>query len=52
MIRVTCPGCDKKLTVNDSYAGKVGKCPGCNAKIQHPRRAAAPHVPWPGVRGG
>src|SRR4051812_1589893 len=36
MIRLTCPGCDKKLTVDDSRAGMSGKCPGCRAPIRIP----------------
>jgi hypothetical protein len=41
MIRFSCPTCDKKLGVDDSRAGTVGKCPGCGGKITIP---AAPKV--------
>jgi hypothetical protein len=37
MIRLQCPHCDKKLTVNDDLAGRVGLCPGCKRRIQIPQ---------------
>jgi hypothetical protein len=36
MIRVTCPGCNKKFQVDDSFAGKSGRCPSCKSPIQIP----------------
>lgn len=39
MIRLSCPSCDQKLTIDDGHAGKVGKCPACNGKISIPGAA-------------
>jgi hypothetical protein len=36
MIRLTCPNCDKNLTVDDAHADRVGKCPACNGTISVP----------------
>jgi hypothetical protein len=36
MIRFVCPHCDKRLSVTDDKAGKVGVCPGCKGRIQLP----------------
>ena len=35
-IRVVCPN-GHIITVNDSLAGKVGRCPTCKAKVRVPR---------------
>ena len=40
MIRLQCRNCDKKLSVNDDLAGRVGVCPGCKHKIQIPQPEA------------
>ncbi|TWU04164.1 hypothetical protein CA54_60460 [Symmachiella macrocystis] len=36
MIEFECPTCGKALKVRESSAGKTGKCPDCNGKIQVP----------------
>lgn len=38
-INVTCPGCHKRFTVSDQYAGKQGPCPACKAQITIPAKA-------------
>ena len=37
-IRLTCPNpaCGKSLEVDDEYAGKKGKCPGCGVEVSIP----------------
>lgn len=35
-IRVTCPGCDKKLNVPDNVAGKAVRCPACKGAVKVP----------------
>ncbi len=35
-IPVTCPGCLKRFTVNDKFAGKSGPCPNCRKVITIP----------------
>lgn len=37
-IQVTCPGCFTRFTVSDSFAGKMGPCPKCKAKIKVPEK--------------
>lgn len=37
-INVTCPGCLKRFSVADKFAGKVGPCPNCKAKITIPKK--------------
>ena len=36
-INVTCPGCMKRFTVADKFAGKTGPCPNCKKKITIPK---------------
>jgi hypothetical protein len=36
MIRLTCPNCERKLSVDESKAGAIGACPGCGHKIKIP----------------
>lgn len=38
-IQVTCPGCLKRFTVNDKFAGKSGPCPNCRKVIKIPDKA-------------
>ncbi len=38
-IQVTCPGCLKRFTVNDKFAGKSGPCPSCRKVIKIPDKA-------------
>ncbi len=44
MIRFDCPNCGKALSVPDEFAGKKGKCSGCNSKtlIPQPTAVAGP----------
>ena len=35
-ILVVCPGCHKRFKVSDKFAGKSGKCPGCQTTIKVP----------------
>ncbi|MCA9194857.1 MAG: hypothetical protein KDB03_23965 [Planctomycetales bacterium] len=35
-IQVTCPGCLKRFTVSDKFAGKSGPCPSCQKVIKIP----------------
>lgn len=35
-INIVCPGCKKRFTVNDKFAGKQGPCPKCKTVIQIP----------------
>jgi len=36
MIEVTCENCGKHLRVKDEFAGKKGKCPGCQTLLTVP----------------
>jgi formylglycine-generating enzyme required for sulfatase activity/tRNA A-37 threonylcarbamoyl transferase component Bud32 len=36
MIAVICPGCHRKLSVKDAFAGKKGSCPHCKERIKVP----------------
>ena len=36
MIEFSCPKCRRSLKVDDSAAGKKGRCKGCNAEIEVP----------------
>ncbi len=38
-IQVTCPGCLKRFTVNDKFAGKSGPCPSCRKVIKIPEKS-------------
>lgn len=35
-LKLSCPSCQKSLTVPDQLAGRTGKCPGCGASIKVP----------------
>ena len=37
-IQVTCPGCMKRFSVADKYAGQKGPCPKCKAVITIPKK--------------
>jgi hypothetical protein len=37
MIRVICPKCEKKLGIDDSFAGKWARCPRCKTRVQVPK---------------
>ncbi|QEL16899.1 hypothetical protein [Limnoglobus roseus] len=45
MIRFACPGCDSTFSVDDSKAGKSGKCPKCQTQFIIPQLEAAPAAP-------
>lgn len=45
MIRLACPTCAKKLMVDDSRAGMVGRCPGCAGKFRVPAAKAPSSSP-------
>lgn len=47
MIRFACPGCAATFTVDDSKAGKVGKCPKCQSQFQIPKQNASEAVASP-----
>lgn len=47
MIRFACPGCNSTFSVDDSKAGKSGKCPKCQAQFIIPQLEAAPVEPPP-----
>src|SRR5205823_2105787 len=36
MIRLKCPKCKKKIALDDSRAGDVGKCPDCGQRFRIP----------------
>jgi hypothetical protein len=38
-IQVTCPGCLKRFSVNDKFAGQSGPCPNCRKVIKIPDKA-------------
>ena len=40
MIKFACSECGKPIRVDDRYAGKRGKCPGCGAAVVVPAKAA------------
>ncbi len=45
MIRFACPGCGATYSVDDSKAGKAGKCPKCQSRFQIPAPEGAPSPP-------
>ena len=48
-IQVTCPGCLKRFTVNDKFAGQSGPCPSCRKVIKIPEKSdeVVIHAPEP-----
>jgi hypothetical protein len=50
-IQVTCPGCLKRFTVNDKFAGKSGPCPNCRKVIKIPEKADEVVIHAPEVVG-
>jgi hypothetical protein len=55
-IRVTCPGCHKRFTVSEKFAGKTGPCPKCKTPIRIPTKQDEVKLHGPeelgaGVRG-
>ena len=38
-IKVICPGCTKRFTVSEKFAGQKGPCPHCKAEIKIPEVA-------------
>jgi hypothetical protein len=38
-IQVTCPGCHKRFSVSEKFAGQKGPCPNCKAVIQIPSKS-------------
>lgn len=42
MLRVKCPQCSKVLGLQDDVAGKMAKCPSCNATFKVPAAAPKP----------
>ncbi len=38
-IQVTCPGCLKRFSVSDKFAGKTGPCPSCSKQIKIPDKS-------------
>jgi len=49
-MRFRCSGCDTKLVVDDSAAGRVVPCPYCGLRIQVPSRpSAGPALPSKGA---
>ena len=41
-IRFRCPGCQRKLSVAESYAGQKVLCPSCNTKMLIPSVSSIP----------
>jgi len=41
MIKFNCDNCDQRIQVDDTYAGKKGKCPKCKSTITVPEAAIA-----------
>jgi uncharacterized membrane protein len=46
MLRFSCPHCQKKLTGNDSLAGRNAKCPGCGHGLTVPSRPDGEGFKW------
>jgi len=44
MIKFNCDNCDQRIQVDDTYAGKKGKCPKCKSTITVPEAAIASGV--------
>lgn len=50
-ISVVCPGCKKRFTVSDQFAGKKGPCPKCKTIIQVPKKTEEVVVHGPDAFG-
>lgn len=50
MIRFSCPGCGATYSVDDSKAGKTGKCPKCQSQFQIPVPEGVAPAPSTGSR--
>lgn len=53
-MKLNCPSCHTQLKVEPEMAGKIVRCPGCNAKLQIPQVSVPPPdvaVPPPDVAG-
>lgn len=42
---LVCPSCQRRLTIDNRYAGMVVKCPLCNSNLQAPALVSAPPTP-------
>jgi hypothetical protein len=53
-ILVVCPGCHKRFSVSDQFAGKTGPCPQCKTTIQVPKKGdeVVVHAPADFASGG
>lgn len=53
-ILVVCPGCHKRFSVSDKFAGKSGACPNCKTAIKVPSQAeeVKVHAPTEFATGG
>lgn len=53
-IFVVCPGCHKRFTVSDQYAGRTGPCPKCKTAIRVPEKdeEVQVHAPTQFAEGG
>src|SRR3954469_9585877 len=47
MLRTKCIWCGKTVRGGDDWAGQIGKCPNCGAKIIFPRIGPPPTEPAP-----
>jgi hypothetical protein len=50
-ISVVCPGCKKRFSVSEQFAGKKGPCPKCKATITIPEKAEEVVVHAPATSG-
>ncbi len=51
-IKITCPGCHKRFTVADKFAGQKGPCPNCKNQIAIPNLDDEVKVHEPDAFGG
>jgi len=51
MIKFDCPTCGRKLSVQDSFANKKGRCPGCKQTITIPSADPIEDMPTTIVQG-
>jgi len=50
MICFLCPHCGEAVEVDDAFAGRTGRCPGCRKTIDIPRAGARAAAAGPGVK--